>query len=492
MVDKTITKKRIVDDLRNLGLRAGDAVLVHSALSSIGEVDGGARTVIEALLEVLTPEGTLVMPTFGPMPFDIKNTPSGMGIITETFRKYPGVVRSFHPTHSVAVLGPKAQELIRDHLKSPTACGAQTPFGRLTDMGGKILLLGVDQDRNTTLHMLEELVEAPYLSDKDAHYLDDRGQIHTITLKLFPGPHRDFISLDSLLREKEVETIGYVGQAVTRLIDARKMREVVIAAFRKNPALVLCDNPNCRDCVMQRKKIRLAQLKKEHFILSALASSVAAYPDVITAELNRAGIGDVIVDRLYDRPVWRVEDWRLKRAASTFIEEQISVGAIYGPADTALLEQTMAAATTLGATMLILPLGLEPAKIYEQCRRQGFDVMFENCCQTAGVCAESLKAIETRAVLAMNPAGFAMMGENPFLYSFTRGGLRHRVGMLFLTDATWGGRYTAPGEGNGEVKEILSILRCSSFPGRVVLGTGSGGPEFRDIVSHFWHLLETM
>src|SRR5205085_4877227 len=103
------TRERMSQDLRRLGVRAGGILLVHSSLRSLGFVPGGALTVIRALRDALGPEGTLVLPTHtwewmsaGSRHFDARTTPSCVGVITETFRGLPGVVRSLHPTHSVA------------------------------------------------------------------------------------------------------------------------------------------------------------------------------------------------------------------------------------------------------------------------------------------------------------------------------------------------------------------------------------------------------
>jgi len=109
------TEQRLRRDLEALGVRSGRVLLVHSSLSSLGVVSGGAATVIDALRALLGPEGTLVMPSHtwdrpgrGDFAFDIGKTPSCVGAISEKFRTMPGAIRSLHPTHSVVALGPKA------------------------------------------------------------------------------------------------------------------------------------------------------------------------------------------------------------------------------------------------------------------------------------------------------------------------------------------------------------------------------------------------
>ncbi len=487
---RAVTRRKLADDLRRLGIEAGDLVIVHSSLSSLGSVDGGAETVVQALLDVLTPSGTLAAPTFGgPQPFDAKTNPSGLGAISEELRKWPGAARSIHPTHSVSAVGARAAELVKDHFASPTAAGRETPYGRIIEWGGKILLLGVDNDRNTTLHTLEEYVEAPYLSDREASYLDENGRERVLKMKLFPGPHRDFIGLGPLLRRSGVEVVAKVGNAVARLIDAKRMRDVVLEAFGEDPALVLCDNPNCEDCLKQRREIRLARLREEDFTLSALASSISPYPDEIAVEMSRAGISDLIADRLYGRPIWQVPERRLRSAASTFADEGIRVGAVHGPADAAALGRAFEAASVLGAGACIVPFPADLAPFVDAARSAGIEILFENAAFPASVCDRLLKAADLGEAFAFNPAAFALIGEKPFLQAFSDTRIRKHIRVLYLTDATFGGAYTLPGRGNGGVKELLSIMRCRSFAGRVVVGTGPGGPPFRDLVEAFWSLL---
>jgi aminoglycoside 3-N-acetyltransferase len=487
-----LTREQISEGLRRLGLRAGDVVMVHSSLSSLGRVGGGAAAVVSALLDVLGPAGTLVAPTFGtPMPFDVKTSPSGLGAITEAVRCWPGAVRSLHPTHSVAAIGARAQELTRDHIASPTAAGRDTPYGRLIEMGGKILLVGVDNDRSTTMHTLEEYVEAPYLSDREATYLDDQGGVNTKCLHLFPGPHRDFIGLGALFRRQGVETAGRIGDAICRLIDARRMHDVVLAAFRDDPALVLCDNPECDDCVAQRRKIRLSRLADETFALSALASSVSPFPDEIASELRRAGIGEVLLDRLYHQPVWEVDEQRLRRAAALLAEEGIAVTGVSSPADPSRLDQWAAVADSVGASRAVTALTSEAKAMADAAAARGKALLFQNHALPSATCLRLLQDAGLGQVLAFDPASFALLGEQPFLGVF-RTRLKRHIGLLYLSDATFGGRYALPGRGNGEVKELLSILRCRCFSGPMVIGTGPGGPPFRELVEAFWSLLESL
>lgn len=174
------TVSSLVRDLRALGVEEGITLFVHSSLSSLGWVAGGAQAVVLALEEVVGETGTLAMPAHStalsepsqwrnpPVPeswwetirnetpaFDRDLTPSrGMGRIPELFRTSPGVVRSDHPQASVAARGPNAKLLTDGHALD-SGVGEGSPMARLYDLDGWVLLLGVTHARNTSLHLCE-------------------------------------------------------------------------------------------------------------------------------------------------------------------------------------------------------------------------------------------------------------------------------------------------------------------------------------------------
>lgn len=165
------------DDLRHavrdLGVVPGDAVLVHSAYDAFAGFTGKPTDVIAALQVAVGSEGLLLMPTMaftgtaldyvrnGPA-FDVARTPSRMGMITELFRRTPGVVRSVHPTHPVAAWGRDAAAVVADHHRATTPCGAHSPFAQLHERHGKILLLGVGIESLTFFHTVEEMLESRF------------------------------------------------------------------------------------------------------------------------------------------------------------------------------------------------------------------------------------------------------------------------------------------------------------------------------------------
>ena len=183
------TVESLQADFKALGVKKGMVLIVHSSLSAIGWVCGGAVAVIIALQEVLGETGTLVMPTHStdlsdpsqwenpPVPEswwqtiretmpayapDLTPTRS-MGKIVETFRKQDGVLRSAHPLHSFCARGPQASYIIGNHSLA-YGMGENSPLGRIYDLHGSVLLLGVDHSSNTSIHLAE--YRADFLSKR--------------------------------------------------------------------------------------------------------------------------------------------------------------------------------------------------------------------------------------------------------------------------------------------------------------------------------------
>lgn len=164
-----ISRDRIVADLRALPVDRGAALLVHSSLKSLGFVEGGPETVVNALVDVFVTRnaGTVMLPTFsveGTMhntlstarPFDVAATPSNLGAIPEVFRRVPGARRSIHPTHSFAAVGRDAGWLTEAHHQCGTNFGAGSPMMRLMERNGYIVGLGTNLGNVTFYHCLED------------------------------------------------------------------------------------------------------------------------------------------------------------------------------------------------------------------------------------------------------------------------------------------------------------------------------------------------
>jgi aminoglycoside 3-N-acetyltransferase len=185
-----ITKSQLISDLRQLGVLPGQTIMLHASVKRVGWIVGGADVLIQALLDVLTPTGTLMMYVsweewerylaFGIdrqpeeerqayldecPPFDPATSRANRqwSILTEYLRTWPGACRSNHPTASVVAVGSKADELTRDH---PLAYGygQGSPFAKLCKVGGHVLLLGAPLNRVSLLHHAEHLADVPHKS----------------------------------------------------------------------------------------------------------------------------------------------------------------------------------------------------------------------------------------------------------------------------------------------------------------------------------------
>lgn len=255
-----LTRARLVEELRALGLRADDDVLVHSSLSRLGHVEGGADTVVDSLLDVVGPGGTVLFPTItataehgpaNPPRVVLAETPGWTGAIPEAARQRGDAVRSVHPTHSVVAIGARARELTDEHSGSATPCDEASPYGRLADRGGRVLLLGgVTHVSSTSLHGAEERAGVPHhLQDAptdgivvlpDGSEVVVRGRLHLW------GWDRDFDRVAEPLRAAGMQRSGRVGAGAAILVEARGYIDVVVPLLREDPLYLLAEHERAR------------------------------------------------------------------------------------------------------------------------------------------------------------------------------------------------------------------------------------------------------
>jgi aminoglycoside 3-N-acetyltransferase len=244
-----VTRAMIAAGLARLGLRSGDVLFYHSSLSRFGHVEGGPDAVIDAMLDVLGPSGTLVAPGFTfslknkPNPVvDMLHSPSEVGVISDALRRRPGVRRSRHLTHSVCAIGlpPRAAELTAEH--SVTPCGAASPFAKLLAWDARIAFFGCDQNANTCLHAVEEEIDLPrvgYRVVPNARLRDEAGREFDLPTEVHDSnPKYDFNPADRPLFDCGAMAVTTVGNAVVRLVRGAAMRTWAIDALRRDPALL--------------------------------------------------------------------------------------------------------------------------------------------------------------------------------------------------------------------------------------------------------------
>ncbi len=250
------TKNDLIKDLANMGVAPTDSILVHSSMKSIGEVEGRADTVIDAFMEYFA-DGLFMMPThtWGTVKnnevYDYETSPGCVGILPEIFRKREGVLRSLHPSHSIAAWGKNAAEYIRGEENAKTPCPPDGCWGRLRDIGAKILLLGVGHNRNTYIHSVEETL-----------HLENRlSALSPVGIRMRDGSvkqvmiHRHYctkavdVSANFPKLTDAFETLGAArrvtfGDANCWLCDPQKIYDICIKIFTIEP-----------DCVLDRDTI---------------------------------------------------------------------------------------------------------------------------------------------------------------------------------------------------------------------------------------------
>jgi aminoglycoside 3-N-acetyltransferase len=188
--------------LRLVGVKSGDTVMLHSAFGGSSGFRGSPKDLTDAFLRAVGPNGNLLMVSLPYSSstheylkklktFDVRQTPSHMGIISESFRRRKDVLRSFHPTHPVLAFGPKAGWIVADHDKCLYPCGPGSPFEKFSKLGGKVVFFNVPFATMTLFHYLEHLVERTlpfplYLKeDFDVPSIDSSGTRKVIRTRVF-------------------------------------------------------------------------------------------------------------------------------------------------------------------------------------------------------------------------------------------------------------------------------------------------------------------
>jgi aminoglycoside N3'-acetyltransferase len=250
-----VTCTDILTALRSLGVSPGDLMSVHSSLSAFGRVDGGAKAVVDSLIQSVSPGGSLFLPTFNyaKLPFDAATTPSLAGAISETFRQTPGVLRSLQPTHPWAGLGPVAADVLKGH-ENATPFGPGSPVWKLWEKNAWVLLLGVDQRANSTVHVAEEAENLPYLDRTRVAEVIIDGQPMKQTVRR-PGHSGGFNKLNAELRARGQLRETKIGDAPVMLMRSADVVALARKMLRTDAAALLCGDATCERCAEARETI---------------------------------------------------------------------------------------------------------------------------------------------------------------------------------------------------------------------------------------------
>lgn len=244
------TKQELLAHLAALGIDPNGTLMVQVSCKSIGEVEGRGDTVLDALAEYMK-SGLLVLASHtwnnvgvkNPV-MDVLHTPTCVGVLTEMFRKRPGVYRSLHPTHSLAAIGEGAEEFVsgEEHIETP--CGKGGAYYKLSERNAQILLIGVNFTRNTFIHGVEEWENA------DEAVSEDKTDLYVVNYegnRIYTPQYRHcsrlgsetFSKLEPLALQKGILTIGSFGDATTRLMHTVPLREMIAELLEKDSGYLL-------------------------------------------------------------------------------------------------------------------------------------------------------------------------------------------------------------------------------------------------------------
>ena len=255
---KEMMGEQIVAGIRALGVRPGDLLVVHSSLKSFGRVEGGAETVAKAIVEAVSPGGSAFVPVFNydVHAFDLDQTPSVVGAVTEAFRKLPNAVRSRHPTHSWAGIGAEARMILGGHDRTHPF-GEGSPLWKLWERNAWVLLIGVDHRASSMIHVAEEVAGVPYLRRvRNARVIKEDGTIEQVIVRR-PGCDFAFNRIDPVLRRRSggiFETM--VGNSKLMLMRASDVVEAAVGLLKEDPAALLCNLEDDGVCDEARELIR--------------------------------------------------------------------------------------------------------------------------------------------------------------------------------------------------------------------------------------------
>jgi aminoglycoside 3-N-acetyltransferase len=239
----------LVAGFKQIGLQAGDTVLVHSAYKSFGGVEGGPQVVIDALLDVLGADGTLIMPAFNfdfnkGQPWDVRTSPSQMGVLTELVRNDPRSKRVFHPIYSFSIIGKYADELTRERYKS--SYERKSVFGKLRDLDAKIMIIGLDYTHSFTfVHHVEEMEGVNYRFKKafTGQVTDENGVTVTDTYYMLvrdidQGVITEVNPMGAVLEARGVVKVQAIGDAQVKMMKANEAYRVIAEEMRRDPSLM--------------------------------------------------------------------------------------------------------------------------------------------------------------------------------------------------------------------------------------------------------------
>ena len=257
--DFPVTKARLIEDLKSEGLGSGETVIVHSSLSSLGWVCGGPVTLIQALMDIITNKGNIVMPAHSgdyTEPSYWKNPPvdeswwntireempayqpeitpcRGVGVIPETFRKFPDVIRSSHPAVSFTAWGNESEYITSEHSLE-NSLGPNSPLGKLYNLKGKVLLIGVNHNSNTSLHLAEHKANFKKTKEIQGAPILKKGKRIWLEYEDLKYDDSDFINVGEAFENKIDYQEFNIGHTTAKLLPQKALVDFAAKWFSSN------------------------------------------------------------------------------------------------------------------------------------------------------------------------------------------------------------------------------------------------------------------
>ncbi|MBQ2881922.1 MAG: AAC(3) family N-acetyltransferase [Clostridia bacterium] len=240
------TKEQIHNQLKEMNAPQNKIVLAHSSLKAVGEVEGRGEGLLEALIEYFTADGGLFcVPTHtwaylldeNRFSLDMLSNETCIGTLPNIAAGHPKAHRSAHPTHSIAVFGNDdlAEELIKEEQYCNSPASPKSAHGKIYDRDGYILLIGVGHNRNTYIHCVEEILNVP--NRLSPHEVPTkirlksgeiyRGKTHYHLAEGIRDVSAHYPKYEPAFRHYNCITDGFVGNAKTQLVSARKIKDII-------------------------------------------------------------------------------------------------------------------------------------------------------------------------------------------------------------------------------------------------------------------------
>ncbi len=248
-----LNEAKIREALESCGPFKADLLFVHSSLSACGSIEGGPATIVSALRSWISDQAALAMPTHtwsypdatGVAPvYDFRSTPSVVGTITNYYWRQPRIVRSQHPSHSLACNGPEAEDFLRNHESCETPCGAGTPYQRIAEGNSSVLMFGATMDSYTLFHTAEDAAAVPYLYVPEQVTLRTKGSDGSVrsiqTWRQDMRVARRFEATADWLAEQGLLIRRKLGLSELLFIpSARALHETMIKTLQRDPLFLV-------------------------------------------------------------------------------------------------------------------------------------------------------------------------------------------------------------------------------------------------------------